>query len=342
MLKRRWLINLGLAAIVLGLAIAASLEHQREIAATTLTAMQPDAIQSLSIQRPGEPLIRLRRDDDSGWQMLEPFAAPAAGAPIGKLLPISTAFVHRSIPAAALDLHQLGLDPPLIRLHLDDLELRFGATEPVDEHRYVQIGDLVHLIDDRYLPQLLASPEHYVNRRLLPTGFSPMLARIDGRPLSAGAVAGLAEAEALRVEPLAGQLGGRVLMLESADGGKALRFLIDEGGTRWSRLDQRLSYLFARPPLAEADEDRALGLPEPFAPPFAPPSTPMDAFGTPNPPATAASPEAAEPPGSMPRQRFAPASEAELLQLRPASATEGIELLPPPERAPMRTEKLRP
>jgi hypothetical protein len=322
MLKRRWLINLGLFVIVLGLALAAGLERQRERSTTTLTAMQPDAIQGLSLQRPGEPLIRLIRDDDAGWRMLEPFGAPAADATIGKLLPISSAFVHRTFPTAALDLHQLGLDPPLISLHLDDLELRFGATEPVDERRYVQIGDMVHLIDDRYLPQLLASAEHYLDRRLLPAGFSPMLGTIDGRPLGAGAVAGLADAEALRVEPLTGALGGRVLTLESADGGKALRFLIDEGGTRWSRLDQRLSYLFSQPPLAEADEDSAEGLPEPFAP--------MDALGPP------------APPNPMSQQTFAPVSDAELLQLRPASAAEGIELLPPPDSAPMRTEKLRP
>jgi formamidopyrimidine-DNA glycosylase len=201
-----------------------------------------------------------------GWRMLEPFAAPAADATIGKLLPISSAFVHRTFPAAALDLHQLGLDPPLISLHLDDLELRFGATEPVDERRYVQIGDMVHLIDDRYLPQLLASAEHYVDRRLLPAGFSPMLGTIDGRPLGAGAVAGVGGRRGAAGGTADRPLGGRVLTLESADGGKALRFLIDEGGTRWSRLDQRLSYLFSQPPLAEADEDSAQGLPEPFAP----------------------------------------------------------------------------
>jgi hypothetical protein len=44
----------------------------------------------------------------------------------------------------------------------------------------------------------------------------------------------------------------------------------------------------------------------------------------------------------MSQQTFAPVSDAELLQLRPPSAPGGIELLPPPDSAPMRTEKLRP
>ena len=133
MLKRRWIINLALVAVALGLALAARLEHDRERLATTLTAMQPEAIQGLTLQRPGEPLIRMVRNDDSGWRMLEPFSAPAASLAIGKLLSISATVVHRSIPAAAADLSQLRLDPPLISLRLDDLELRIGTTEPVDE-----------------------------------------------------------------------------------------------------------------------------------------------------------------------------------------------------------------
>lgn len=321
MLKRRWIINLALVAVALGLALAARLEHDRERLATTLTAMQPEAIQGLTLQRPGEPLIRMVRNDDSGWRMLEPFSAPAASLAIGKLLSISATVVHRSIPAAAADLSQLRLDPPLISLRLDDLELRIGTTEPVDERRYIQIGDMVHLIDDGYLPQLLASAEHYLDRRLLPTGFSPMLGTIDGRPLGTAAVAGLADAEAIRVEPLTGQLGGRLVTLAPADGGKTLRFLVDEGGTRWSRLDQRLSYLFASPPLTEVNEDMTsddmtAGLPGPFE--LLPPSQPIN------------------------QSDFESISDGDLLELRAPTEPATKELLPAPASTPMPTEKLTP
>ena len=243
MLRRRWLINLALFGIALALALVARLDQDRAGLASRLTALAATDIEHLTLLRPGQPTVRLQRQGDD-WHMTEPFPALADATLIDKLLPITSATVHRTLPAAALDLPQVGLEPALIRLQLDDLELRFGRTEPIANQRYVQIGDMVHLIDDRHLPQLLATAADYASKRLLPTGFSPGLARIDGRPLGAGAVAGLVDAEAERVEPLTGQLSGRVLTLESADAGPGLRFLIDDGGTRWSRLDQRLSYVF--------------------------------------------------------------------------------------------------
>ena len=316
MLRRRWLINLALFGVVLVLALLAQLEQERADQNTRLTALAAQDIQRLALLRPGQPSVRLERRDD-GWQMLEPFATAANAAPIDRLLPITKARVQRTLPAAALDLAGVGLEPALVRLQLDDLELRFGRTEPIAAQRYVQIGDMVHLIDDRHLPQLLATAEDYVSKRLLPEGFSPGLARIDGRPLSAGAVAGLAEVAAEHVEPLTGQLSGRVLTLESADGGQGVRFLIADGGTRWSRLDQRLSYVFTSPPLAEVDEDRGL---EALAP-----SDNDDDFHT--------------------------ATDRELLRLQPPAPgreptpePEPIELLPASPRTdtPLPTQKLTP
>jgi osmoprotectant transport system ATP-binding protein len=185
MLKRRWLLNLALFAVVLVLAVSARLEQRQDLLTTTLTSMPVQQIQSLSLKRPGEPRMRLARKDN-GWHMLEPFVAPAADAPTTKLLPIAATYVHRTLPAATLDLQRLRLDPAMISLRLDDLELRFGTTEPVHDWRYVQIGDLVHLIDDGFLAQLLAPAQDYLDRRLLPKNFSPGLGNLDGRPIGAG------------------------------------------------------------------------------------------------------------------------------------------------------------
>ncbi|MGB5834781.1 MAG: hypothetical protein WBG92_22735 [Thiohalocapsa sp.] len=309
MLKRRWQINLALFAVVLLLALAARLEQRQVQLATTLTPIRAADVERVSLRRPGEPLIRLVRENDS-WRMLEPFSAAADGTLIGKLLPIAAARVHRTLPAGALDLHQLGLDPPFMSLRLNALELRFGGTEPIANRRYVQVGDLVHLIDERPLPQLLAAPEDLLPKRLLPEGFSPGIGSIDGRPLTAGALADLAEAEAMRVEPLTDALGGHLLTLKSADGEKGLRFLVDDGGTRWSRVDQRLSYLFARPPLAELDEDVLSG-----------PRGKLDALS---------------PLGTK------STSDTELLQLRPPPIPDAVELLPSTSNAPMPTRKLTP
>jgi hypothetical protein len=127
MLRRRWLINLALFAIALALALAARLDQDHSGLASRLTALAATDIDRLALLRPGQPPVRLQRQGDD-WSMTEPFPALADATLIDTLLPITSATVHRTLPAAALDLSQAGLDPALIRLQLDDLELRFGRT----------------------------------------------------------------------------------------------------------------------------------------------------------------------------------------------------------------------
>lgn len=245
----RWLVNLLLAVLVVGLAVLVRQEFAQEVRTARLTPLQPERIERVELRRSGEPAIVLVRRD-GGWRMLEPMAAPADAAAVARLLPIAAAPSRRALPVAAADLGALGLSAPAIRLLLDGVELRFGAHDPIDIDRYVQVGDLIHLIEDRFSAQLLAAPAAWLDRRLLPAGFSPGLGSLDGRPLSAALLAGLVGVEAARVEPFAGELEGAVLRIESADGDAALRFLVADAGRRFSRLDQRLTWVFAEPPLA--------------------------------------------------------------------------------------------
>ena len=260
-LMRRWLVNLVLAVIAGLLLLLAVSEHDRTQQQARLTPLAPEQIGRIELARDDDPEIVLERMDDIWW-MRRPIAAPADAERIGRLLPLADARSSRTLPIDAVDLEQTGLARPRLRLKLDGLELRFGATEPIGERRYVQVGELAHLIDDRFLPYLSAQAPSLLSRRLLPPGFNPANGSIDGRPLGPDVVAALIGIEAERVEPLAGELSGQLLQIESADGSNALRFLVADGGTRWSRLDQRLSWLFTTPPLVEADEDAGLDLAE--------------------------------------------------------------------------------
>jgi hypothetical protein len=261
MLARRWLINLGLIVVLGALALLVRLDLQEEIRETRLTSLSPDAIDEIELHRVGEPPVRLRRDD-SGWQMLAPFTVPADGTAIQRLLPVASAELTRTLPAAGLALDALGLEPAMVRLRLNGLELRFGGTEPVDQQRYVLVGDMVHLIDDRFLPRLMTPTLELVSRRLLPPDFSPGLGDLEGTPLTAGMLASLADAEAVRIEtPPSLEEGGdlgRLLNIGSADGGDGLEFLISDGGTRWTRPDVNLSWRFAAPPLPAVPDAAAI------------------------------------------------------------------------------------
>ncbi|MBK5940257.1 DUF4340 domain-containing protein [Halochromatium roseum] len=281
MMLERWLTNLGLALIAAWLGVLAMQDVQQQVSSGRLTDLAPERVQSIALQRSAGPLIRLERRDH-GWSMRAPIEAPADEAAVGRLLNIAHARVSRVLPADATAAGRLGLDPPRVRLTLDGLTLNIGESDPVGNRRYVMIGDLVQLIDDDQLPWLLAPPEQFLSRRLLPADFSPGLGSIDGRPLSADTLATLVDVVAERVEPIDGELGGRILAIQSADGDQQLRFLVAEGGTRWTRLDQRLSYWLTQPPLAERDED-AFGEPGQLpAPGLAPAGSTDNAPITPN------------------------------------------------------------
>jgi hypothetical protein len=274
----RWLINLALALVAALLAWLVLQDLQDDLGSGRLTELAPDSVQQIELTRNAAPLIRLERRDGDWW-MREPFEAPADADAVKRLLGITSARVGRVLPADAAALGRLGLDPPRIRLSLDGLTLRIGDTDPVSDHRYVMIGDLVQLIPDDQLPWLLADPERYLSRRLLPEGFSPGLGSIDGRPLSSDALAALVDLFAAEVQSMRGELSGRIVLIRSADGDDVLRFLVADGGTSWTRLDQRLSYRFATPPLVETDEDDATAPPTLRSPDgdttLAPAATPM-------------------------------------------------------------------
>lgn len=300
MMLERWLTNLGLALIAAWLGVLAMQDVQQQVSSGRLTDLKPEQVQSIALQRSAGPLIRLERHEH-GWSMRAPLEAPADEEAVDRLLNIAHARVSRVLPADATAAGRLGLDPPRVRLTLDGLTLNLGESDPVGNRRYVMIGDLVQLIDDDQLPWLLAPPEQFLSRRLLPADFSPGLGNIDGRPLSADTLAALVNVVAERVEPIDGELGGRILVIRSADNDQPLRFLVAEGGTRWTRLDQRLSYWLAQPPLAERDED-AFGEPGQLPlPGLAADASPEDAPITSN-----ATPVAVPDPLDMPDQQNVP------------------------------------
>lgn len=262
----RWLTNLALAAVVGLLGWQVLRDVQDSVSSGRLTDLNADLIQRIELKRSGGTLVRLERLSPERWQMQAPVQAPADTRAVERLLSITEARVSRVLPADAAALGRLGLDPARVRLKLDGLQLLVGDAEPVNDHRYVMIGDLVQLIPDTLLHSLLAEPEHYLSRRLLPVDFRPDAGQIDGRALSSNELSGLVDLEADQVQPMPEELGGQVLLLRSADGNRRLRFLVADGGRLWTRLDQRLSYRFRVPPLMQPDDQDHPRRPNPALP----------------------------------------------------------------------------
>lgn len=177
-MRSRLLLNLGLATLLLVLVAILILEPGNTPAPATIPLTQLNAadIQSISISKPGYPLLRLQKQG-AQWYMQAPFQAPANSGRIEKLLALVSARSVSRFALAQADLRQLRLEQPQYRLQLDNIKLAFGTTEPLSGNRYVQLDDSVHLILDRYSYLMQGSAEDFIDSRLLPE--NPALVAIE-------------------------------------------------------------------------------------------------------------------------------------------------------------------
>ncbi|QQS53780.1 MAG: hypothetical protein IPM89_13110 [Candidatus Competibacteraceae bacterium] len=155
--RRRWL-NLGLLGLVGGLAALAWLESRQERLAgvPTLLELTPAQTERIAVERPGQANLAFKRSSGRWWM-----TAPESGLANPVLLNpiVNLAGTHCSLryPVAELNLKSLQLDPPRLRLWLNDREIRFGATAPTDGRRYLQIGATVSLCPDGLYPLLTSA-----------------------------------------------------------------------------------------------------------------------------------------------------------------------------------------
>lgn len=155
-LTRRWGVNLGLLIMAGGLLMLGIWGPDQERAMIPpLFGGSPTEIKDIEVLRLDQETLTFTRREGL-WQMTAPNEGPANPILINQLFQEATVHCPHQYPVSELDLKALSLDPPRLRLRLDDQEIRFGATAPTDGLRYVQTGARVHLCPDR-LYRLLTS-----------------------------------------------------------------------------------------------------------------------------------------------------------------------------------------
>jgi len=168
-MSSRNLINLALLCLagLLILVIVYRPGIAPESASQTLTALTGDGITRIQVTRTKrDPLLFTQHADN--WVLAGSNELPASNFQIHSLLGILQAQPARSYPADSLDLETLGLKPPQATLLLDDTRLEIGLTEALDNMRYVQMGDTVFLVADKYQHLINADWSSFVERKLLP------------------------------------------------------------------------------------------------------------------------------------------------------------------------------
>lgn len=163
-LSLRVVVNLALLLIASALILFMWLDPWQEPSPPVerLSAIDPTRVARVRIEGPSRAPIELRREH-SLWRLVAPHALPADENRVAALLGLAAATVHDAFRAEGNNLSKFGLDPPKARVLLDEHELRFGDTDPLNGWRYVQYGPDVHLITDAYFHHLLATPAAFVD-----------------------------------------------------------------------------------------------------------------------------------------------------------------------------------
>lgn len=169
-MSSRILLNLMLALLLAGLALFAFYEPGKEAPPPPqqLTALSVDAIVKLGIENSSGNTITLVRQQGQ-WHMTTPYQVAADSGRLDQLLGVVSAKSLASYAMAQVDANQLQLDSPQLILRInDDTVLRFGTTDSLQGRRYVQVGNRVHLIVDRYSHLAHGAASRLVSPRLLP------------------------------------------------------------------------------------------------------------------------------------------------------------------------------
>lgn len=155
--RRQWF-NLGLLGLAGGLAALVLLQPdpKQPEESPFLLKLAPARIERIVVERPGQESLAFERRVD-GWWMTAPTTGWANPVLLNPILHLAQVRCPLRYDASGLDLKLLHLDPPRLRLWLDDREIRLGTTTPLDGQRYLQIGATVHLCPGNLYPLLTSS-----------------------------------------------------------------------------------------------------------------------------------------------------------------------------------------
>lgn len=172
-MHKRTLLNLVMLAIVMVLvAIAVYEPGKKTDTPVPLTDLAREQITQIEILRENPAdTIRLEKTGQQ-WQMLAPYTLPANDFRIDNLLKLAAAESLAQHDLGGLDKKQFGLDKPRISIRFNNsLTIHFGGTDPLQNRRYLQVDNRLHMITDLFYYQVAADTTSFINHQLLPEDF---------------------------------------------------------------------------------------------------------------------------------------------------------------------------
>lgn len=311
---KRTHLNAGLAVLVVGLGAAVWFGQEKaEDKKPPLTDLAPAAIDTIAIEHPGSPAIRLARQNGS-WMLTAPVQAEADPFEVNALVGLADTGVQQKLDEG--DFKELGLAPARYRITINDQTLDFGGEEPLKYRRYVLVGGKqIVLITDPGNAAFDADYSDLISKSLLPANAE--ITRIKAPGLSLEKTAGGAWNSPDHPQAQGGQLLAAVdawkaakslfnsaIEPEDAQADAVVLTLADGRTLGFNIVAREPQLILARPDLglrytlSKADADTLLQLAAPAAADAAVPGA-APANDTPQPASPSPQPTAAPPPGTQ-------------------------------------------
>jgi hypothetical protein len=172
-MSKRNLLNLGLLLLIGVLVLLVIYEPgiDKPQEPPRLLGLEREAVTQIRIERQGQETVALARDARGDWNLTAPLAIGASAFRIGSLLRITEQKSLGSFPAEPERLAGYGLEAPRVTLTLNDaVTIAFGDNTPLDQRRYVRLGDRVHLVSDTLYYHLIGAYTTFIRQELLPEG----------------------------------------------------------------------------------------------------------------------------------------------------------------------------
>ena len=171
-MKSRILLNLTLIAGLVALSLFSYFKPwQDAVPSIRLTQLKRDDIARIAIEPRGAATIKLEKLDGA-WRIVAPLTAQAEATQVDRLVDIVNANAKQKLSNA--DRRQFDLDPPQVRVTLNDQAIAFGRINDITYEQYVATADGIYLVPPLYGYGIPTDVGKLLSRRLLDQGEVPV------------------------------------------------------------------------------------------------------------------------------------------------------------------------
>ncbi len=182
-MKKRWLLNLVMLAIVAGLVTFLYMRPQANISAPSqheVSQLKLADFTAIKAEFPAKTATSFEKVNGF-WRMTAPYKTRADQLSVQRILAIIAAKSNEKFPAT--DLAKYGLDNPQLRLKLTGATgeelFSFGTFNPVTEEQYVAYKDAVYLITGAYSEAASTQPIELIDKNPLTKDEAKQIAGFD-------------------------------------------------------------------------------------------------------------------------------------------------------------------